>query len=97
LPDEFQLPRPCCFFVPAGYRYSIAGATVSRRSAVGEAATAPVVKKVEPPNWWIGLTPDLMVLLSGQRLQATKVACNLPDVIVGQTEATQGGDYLSCG
>ncbi len=60
----------------------------------GEAATAPVVKKVEPPNWWIGLTPDLMVLLSGQRLQATKVACNLPDVIVGQTEATQGGDYL---
>ena len=60
----------------------------------GEAATAPIVKKVEPPNWWIGLTPDLMVLLSGQRLQATKVACNLPDVVVGHTEATQGGDYL---
>jgi glycosidase len=59
-----------------------------------EIGTAPVVKKVEPPNWWIGLTPDLMVLVSGQRLQATRVACNLPDVVVEHTEATQGGDYL---
>jgi glycosidase len=54
----------------------------------------PVVNKVEPPNWWVGLTPDLMVLLSGHGLQATKVACNLPDVAVEHTEATQGGDYL---
>ncbi len=35
-----------------------------------------------------------MVLLYGHRLQATKVACNLPDVVVEHTEATQGGDYL---
>jgi len=55
---------------------------------------APVVRKVEPPNWWVGLTPDLMVLVSGHGLQATKVACNLPDVTVGRTQATQGGDYL---
>jgi neopullulanase len=56
--------------------------------------TAPVVTKVEPPNWWVGLTPDLMVLLSGHGLQATKVACNLPEVVVLRTEATQGGEYL---
>jgi neopullulanase len=55
---------------------------------------APKVTKVEPPNWWVGLTPDLMVLLSGHGLQANKVACNLPDVIVVHTQATQGGDYL---
>jgi neopullulanase len=58
------------------------------------APNAPVVTKVEPPNWWVGLTPDLMVLVSGHALQATKVVCNLPDVVVGRTEATQGGDYL---
>jgi neopullulanase len=58
------------------------------------ARNAPVVTKVEPPNWWVGLTPDLMVLVSGHALQATKVVCNLPDVVVGRTEATQGGDYL---
>src|SRR5262245_3201957 len=58
------------------------------------AANAPVVRKVEPPNWWVGLTPDLMVLVSGHGLQASKVACNLPDVVVGRTQATQGGEYL---
>jgi len=63
-------------------------------SQSADSATAPVVKKIEPPNWWIGLTPDLVVLVYGQRLQATRVACNLPDVLVEHTEATQGGDYL---
>jgi glycosidase len=58
------------------------------------APIAPAVRKVEPPNWWVGLTPDLMVLVSGRGLQATKVACNLPDVVVGRTEATHGGEYL---
>ena len=57
-------------------------------------ANTPSVTKVEPPKWWIGLTPDLMVLLSGHGLQANKVACNLPDVVVERTQATQGGEYL---
>ena len=59
-----------------------------------EAAAAPVVTKVEPPNWWVGVTPNLMVLLSGHGLQATQVGCNLPDVVVEHTEATQRGEYL---
>src|SRR6266404_2286188 len=58
------------------------------------AENAPVVSKVEPPNWWVGLTPDLMILLSGHALQANKVTCNLPEVVVERTQATQGGDYL---
>jgi hypothetical protein len=65
--------------------------------AASRAATAvepPKVTKVEPPNWWIGLTPDLMVLLSGHGLQVTKAACNLPEVVVDRTQATQGGEYL---
>jgi neopullulanase len=65
--------------------------------ASGQLATtpdAPSVTKIEPPNWWIGLTPDLMVLLSGHGLQATKVTCNLPDIIVERSQATHGGDYL---
>jgi len=59
-----------------------------------EATAAPVVTKVEPPSWWVGVTPDLMVLLSGHGLQATQVGCNLPDVVVEHTEATQRGEYL---
>jgi neopullulanase len=55
---------------------------------------APVVAKVEPPNWWIGLTPEVMVLLSGRGLNATKVECNLPNLLVERTQATAGGKYL---
>ncbi|MGB7846560.1 MAG: alpha-amylase family glycosyl hydrolase [Candidatus Acidiferrum sp.] len=55
---------------------------------------APVVKKVEPPNWWVGLTPDVLVLLSGRNLQATHAQCNLPEVLVSRTQSSVGGDYL---
>ena len=52
------------------------------------------VAKVEPPNWWIGFTPEVMLLLSGQDLEATKVSCNLPTLRVSRTQATAGGNYL---
>ena len=55
---------------------------------------APAVTKVEPPNWWVGLTPEVMVLVSGRGLDANKVECNLSSVIVERTQATGGGNYL---
>jgi len=55
---------------------------------------APVVTKIEPPSWWIKLTPEVMLLLSGHNLEATHVVCNLPSVLVERTQATVGGDYL---
>jgi glycosidase len=56
--------------------------------------TAPVVTKVEPPNWWVGLTPEVMLLLSGHDLEATHVDCNLPTLRVSRTQASAGGSYL---
>jgi len=35
-----------------------------------------------------------MLLLSGHDLEATKVACNLPTLLVSRTEASAGGNYL---
>jgi glycosidase len=55
---------------------------------------APVIAKIEPPNWWINLTPDLVLLLSGRDLQATQLTCNIPEVIVSRTQASHQGDYL---
>jgi glycosidase len=55
---------------------------------------APVVTKVEPPSWWINVTPEVMVLLSGRGLEATHVSCNLPTLRVSRTQATAGGNYL---
>ena len=57
-------------------------------------ANAPVVTKVEPPSWWIHLTPEVMLLISGHNLEATRVACNLPSILVERTQASAGGDYL---
>jgi glycosidase len=57
-------------------------------------ASAPVVTKIEPPSWWINLTPELMLMLSGRHLEATQVSCNLASVTVERTEAVAGGDYL---
>ena len=55
---------------------------------------APAVKKIEPPNWWVGLTPDVMLLLSGKDLEATHVRCNLPEIDVSRTQSAANGDYL---
>lgn len=55
---------------------------------------APIVTKVEPPSWWIGLTPELMLLISGHKLEATHVACNISAVHVSRTQSTANGDYL---
>jgi len=55
---------------------------------------APVVAKVEPPNWWIGLGSELMLLISGKHLEATHADCNLPELLVSRTQATAGGSYL---
>ena len=57
-------------------------------------AKAPTVAKVEPPNWWLKLTPELMVLVTGHHLEATHVSCNMAGLVVLRTQATAGGDYL---
>jgi len=56
--------------------------------------TGPAVTKVEPPTWWAGLTPEVLLLLSGHDLEATHVECNLPTLRVSRTQATAGGNYL---
>jgi neopullulanase len=55
---------------------------------------APSITKVEPPNWWVNLTPDVMLLLTGKNLQVTHASCNLPDVIVSRTQSMADGHYL---
>jgi hypothetical protein len=59
-----------------------------------QTAAAPEVTKIEPPNWWIGLTPEVLLLLTGHGLEATHVTCNLQFLRVTRTQASAGGDYL---
>src|SRR5258706_318709 len=68
--------------------------TAQNPQATDASDNSPIVTKVEPPNWWLRLTPELMVLLSGRNLEATGVSCNLADLVVERTQAAAGGDYL---
>jgi hypothetical protein len=63
-------------------------------AAPPQSSSAPEVTKVEPPNWWIGLTPEVLLIVSGHDLEATHVSCNLPTLRVTRTQATARGDYL---
>src|SRR2546428_4338559 len=56
----------------------------------------PAVTTVAPPNWWVGLTLEVMLLLSGHDLEATHVACNLPTLRVSRTQATAGRLQATC-
>ena len=67
---------------------------ISLRAQESSNPGAPAVKKVEPPNWWVGLTPDVMLLLSGKNLRATHVSCNLREVVVSRTQSSDDGEYL---
>src|SRR5215471_9031423 len=84
----------CFFFVLA---LQSAAISCSAHSALAQEIAnpdAPAITKVEPPNWWVNLTPDVMLLLTGKNLQVTHANCNLPDVIVSRTQSMADGHYL---
>ncbi len=56
-------------------------------------SAAPVVRKIEPPNWWIGL-PDPMLLITGESLDGATVTVTYPGVRVARQESGPGGRYL---
>jgi glycosidase len=55
---------------------------------------APIVKKIEPPNWWVGLRPNLMLLVSGENLEGASVSINWAGVRLTQSKASANGKYL---
>ncbi|MGC1653096.1 MAG: cyclomaltodextrinase N-terminal domain-containing protein, partial [Candidatus Sulfotelmatobacter sp.] len=55
-------------------------------------AQAPVVDKVEPPNWWIGL-PDPMVMMTGEHLAGARVSTRTPGIHIARTMDGLGGRY----
>ena len=60
----------------------------------GCAAGAPVVRKIEPPNWWTKLTPELALLLTGENFTDARVEATKDGVSVLDAEASASGHYL---
>ena len=57
-------------------------------------AAAPAVTKLEPPNWWAGLHPSPMLLLTGDNLAQAHVSTSYPGVRIARTEPGLDGRYL---
>jgi len=83
-----------CFCVLGAAAFACGGSAVLARAQQTDKEPGPAITKVEPPSWWVGLTPEVLLLLSGHDLQATHVACNLPTLRVSRTQSTAGGNYL---
>ncbi len=62
--------------------------------AAGVGAQAPQVNRIEPPNWWVGLKPDVMLLLGGKNLEGATVHVSHPGVNVARVEPGTDGRYL---
>ena len=57
-------------------------------------AQAPVVRKVEPPNWWVDYTPELTLLLTGENLSGARVESSSKGVNALGVKASPNGHYL---
>jgi glycosidase len=55
-------------------------------------AQNPVVRKVDPPNWWLGL-PSPMILIQGDGLQGASLAAN-GGIKVKRVHSDSSGRYL---
>src|SRR5512146_692565 len=57
------------------------------------AYAAPTVRKVDPPNWYIGRGNPLL-LIYGDQLDGAQVVTNSPMAKVRNTEVSANGHYL---
>jgi neopullulanase len=88
--DLSRTPRPLLLSLLAVISFGfalVAPAPVCAQSAVR-------VTKVEPPNWWVGLTPEVTLLLSGEGFDGASVSCEAAGVRASAARATAGGRYL---
>ena len=68
-------------------------AFVLSASAQRTAGATPVVGKIEPPNWWIGL-PNPMLMLTGKNLEYARVSTTAPGIRIRKTMPGRNGHYL---
>jgi glycosidase len=97
LTPALSLILACLFTLPA-WPQSNAGpgqVPVVDKPVAGQ----PIVRKIEPPNWWINYTPTLTLLLTGENLGGenrggARVESPTKDVSVLGAEGSANGHYL---
>lgn len=82
-------PRTSCAFVA----FIVAGLLLNF-SLLAQQTTTPIVRKIEPPNWWTDLTPTVMVLLTGENFRKASAHTSYPGVRITRTQTSDNGHYL---
>jgi glycosidase len=59
-----------------------------------QGSAAPAITKMDPPNWWVGFTPNVMVLAAGKNLGGATVTCDRDGVRLTRSKVSAGGKYL---
>jgi len=57
-------------------------------------AQAPIIRKIDPPNWWVHFTPELTLLLTGENLSSAHLTSTTKAVKVLAADASANGHYL---
>ena len=76
---------------------SLNAGLASQSPAAGASSAAsrnPVVRKIEPPNWWVNYTPELTLLLTGENLTGAKVESSAKGIAIIGSETSANGHYL---
>jgi neopullulanase len=84
--------KKCLPIVRSLLLISLLASPVWPRTAAG--IGAPVVRKIEPPNWWTNFTPELTVLLTGENLTGARVAAATDGATVLDSKTSPNGHYL---
>jgi neopullulanase len=59
-----------------------------------QGARPPVIRKIEPPNWWVNYAPELTLLLTGENLSGAHLSTAGKGVRVIGSESSTNGHYL---
>jgi neopullulanase len=70
------------------------GREPAQRTETAARSTAPRITKVEPPNWWVGFTPEFELIASGENLEGAQISSSDRGVSVVRSKVTDGGRYL---
>ncbi|HEV2989732.1 MAG TPA: alpha-amylase family glycosyl hydrolase [Candidatus Angelobacter sp.] len=62
-------------------------------AATAQPTPGPRITKIEPPNWWIGLS-NPMLMITGENLTHAKVSTTMPGIKVRRTMDGRNGHYL---
>ena len=62
-------------------------------AAAAQPGSEPHVTKIEPPNWWAGYAPVVMVLLYGENLAGANISVRYPGASIAKVQTQPDGKH----